>query len=93
MKDYLDAMHAVQTGVLMDIETGGENAAGASPKHLRVGINSAMINDDALARLLIDKGLITRVEYENYVTMAANTEVERLEDLLSERLRKNITLG
>ena len=47
---YVKAAHAMQSGVAVCMERG---TAETTPKHLRVGVNSAMVNDAAIARLLI----------------------------------------
>jgi hypothetical protein len=54
--------HAVQTGVGLVNECMDDRGE-CSPKHLRVGVNSAIIDGSALAKLLIDKGVITEIEY------------------------------
>jgi hypothetical protein len=53
--------HAVQSGVAFLMSIGAANDT--TPKHLRVGVNSALVESGALAELLIGKGLITRTEY------------------------------
>lgn len=52
--------HAMQTGVAytMSIDPGE-----TTPKHLRVGVNNAMIGVAAIADLLIQKGIFTEEEY------------------------------
>jgi hypothetical protein len=57
-KRYARACHAMQSGVaaLMPSEE-------TTPKHLRVGVNSAMSEHSALVELLIAKGVISREEY------------------------------
>ena len=67
---YLQAAHAMQSGVAQTISLEASElhkqpagSAGATPKHLRVGINSAMVNDRALAELLIAKGVFSTAEY------------------------------
>jgi len=57
---YLAAAHAMQWGVAMNMnyETGE-----TTPKHLRVGINSSMVQTSALVSLLIKKGIITEEEW------------------------------
>lgn len=77
--EYLQAMHGIQTGVDYD-----QHRRPDSNKHLRVGINSAMINDAALARLLISKGVFTQEEYTEQVRLEANRELDRYEDIIRE---------
>ncbi len=81
---YNRAMHAMQTGVAFELSQG---AGPASPKHLRVGVNSAMIYDAALVRLLIAKGVFTIVEYERELVAEAEREVARYEARAPEGVR------
>lgn len=84
--DYTGAMHGVQSGVAMEMELEPSTVATVATKHLRVGVNSAMVNDAALVRLLVKKGLITHEEYAEEVRLEANRELDRYEDLLRARL-------
>lgn len=77
---YEQAAHGMQTGVAFEMELPSRRNATA-PKHLRVGINSALVNDVALAKLLIDKGVITEEEYIESVRLAMNEEVARYQTL------------
>ena len=74
-KRYEAAVHAMQSGVAYML-TRGPNGE-CSPKHLRVGVNSAMCDQAALVRLLIAKGLFTQEEYVAEVTAEMEREVER----------------
>lgn len=69
---YDAAAHAMQSGVAAEHLAGSKDG---SPKHLRVGVNSAQVGIAALGRLLIDKGVITMDEYE--AAMAAEMEAEQ----------------
>ena len=69
---YLDACHAMQSGVAAEMNF---DPAPTEPKHLRVGVNSALVGTAALAGLLIAKGVITLEEYE--AAQAAQMEAER----------------
>lgn len=86
---YEDALHGVQAGVAAE---EGTNAKATSPKHLRVGINSAMVNDAALVRLLVKKGVITWEEHAEELRLEANRELDRYEDKLSAHYGKPVTL-
>lgn len=90
MATYKELAHAMQTGVAYELE---KDPKSGTPKDLRVGLNSAMVNDAALARLLIAKGVITLEEYEAEVTAEMQREVKRYEDRLTERYGTKITLG
>jgi hypothetical protein len=87
---YHEALKAMQAAIGMDVETGTKSA---SPKHLRVGINSAMIDTGAIARLLIKKGVFTEQEFDESLEVLANEEVASYEKLLSEKLAAKVTLG
>lgn len=89
-KRYVTAMHAVQSGVAMAM-TLDDNET--SPKHLRVGISSAMVTDAGLARLLISKGLITPLEYFEAMATQAEQEKAMYERELTERSGKKVTLA
>lgn len=90
---WLAAGHAVQTGVKTDIELNGEDGAGASPKHLRTGVNMAMADHAALARLLVAKGVISDEEYRRAIAEGAEQEQERYEKMLSAQFGRKVTLG
>lgn len=80
---YLDAAHAMQSGVAMKMNY---EAAETTPKHLRVGVNSAQCSTAALAVLLIDKGVITDDEYVAAVADEMERERDRYQQWLAERL-------
>ena len=69
---HIAAMHGMQSGVAAKMNFDPNETA---PKHLRVGVNSAMVQHAALTRLLIDKGLITEQEY--FTAQADMMERER----------------
>jgi len=81
MSDYRDLCHAMQSGVAMKMNY---DAGETTPKHLRVGVNSALCNQAALARLLMEKGIITQAEYAAAITAEMAREVERYEQWLNE---------
>lgn len=85
----LKAQHAMQAGVAMKMEF---NSADTTPKHLRVGINAAMVEHSALAKLLIDKGIITIEEYEESLAVAMEKEVAMYEKELSTQLNTKVVL-
>lgn len=77
---YLRAMHGVQSAIAFEITNGGDAAAAATPKHLRVGINGAMVDASAVAGLLIQKGLFSEAEYVAALADGAERELELLTD-------------
>ena len=73
---YHAALHGVQSAVAYEIEMH-LTAAAVTPKHLRVGINAAMVDSAAIAGLLIAKGIITESEYYEALANAAEQELAR----------------
>lgn len=59
---YHAAAHRMQTGVAIELQMPDREHA-ASRKHLRVGVNSAMVDASAIALVLMRKGIITPLEY------------------------------
>lgn len=94
---YLDAAHAMQSGVRLKMTRDGAPDDSAfwpgdtSPKHLRVGVNSALSDAGGLVRLLIAKGVITEEEYREAIADAMEREVQRYRDDLG--LPPNVTLA
>ena len=82
--------HAMQSGVAMDHTCGSTDG---SPKHLRVGVNSALLETSAIAGLLIRKGLVTQDEYFEVILVMLREEVARYEEKLSGIMGKRIHLG
>ena len=89
MTPYEKALHAMQSGVKFDQETGSEDG---TPKHLRTGINAAMANHAGLVTLLIEKGLFTKEEYIQAITASMEREKQRYEEHLTKKLGASITL-
>ena len=69
---YHAALHAMQSGVAMKMNY---DAADTGPKHLRVGVNSAMAEHAALVTLLVSKHVISWEEY--YTSLADAMEYEK----------------
>jgi hypothetical protein len=91
---YTKALHAMQTGVMYQMEPSG-NPAETQPKHLRVGVNAALIDSGAMAKLLIDKGIITLDEYQAALADMAEREVAHYTELVNRQFggTGNITLA
>ena len=70
---YDAAARAMQSGVAAKMAF---NPAETSPKHLRVGVNSAHGSDAALLDLLIEKGLITQEEFFEKLATWMEKEVD-----------------
>jgi len=86
---YYAAAHAMQSGVAMEMNYNSEPT---EPKHLRVCINSALVDQAALVNLLVDKGIITRTELLKALAHAMTEEKTRYERHLSELTGTKITL-
>jgi hypothetical protein len=89
-RTYEQAMHAMQSGVAFEHGRGSQDG---SPKHLRVGVNSAMVNQAALVRLLIEKGLITEAEYVEAVRLEMNAEANRYEQRIQQATGSTVELA
>ncbi len=87
---YLAAAHAVQSGIVLDLEQRPESG---SPKHLRVGNDMRAADAAGLAKLLIAKGVFTEAEYYAAMAEAAEQEQARWEATLSARHGARIKLG
>lgn len=72
------ALHGIQTGIAFEMSNG--TSGETEPKHLRVGVNSAMSQHTGLVRLLVDKGLITPAEYFKEDADEMERELARYED-------------
>ncbi len=90
---YAAAMHAVQSGVavMMNFD-GGTERGETSPKHLRTGVNSALVDSGALAGLLMRKGVITEEEYLEALAEAAEREKLAYEQRLNEGFGPGVVL-
>jgi hypothetical protein len=88
-QEYHDLLHAVQSGVAAEMELTDAH----TPKHLRTGVNSSLVNSSALGRLLIHKGLITEVEYVEALCVGMRDEVAVYEQRLSKHYGRTIHLG
>lgn len=80
--DYEKVAHAMQSGVAAKMAV---DPSETTPKHLRVGINSAMCDHAALVRLLIEKGVIAEDEYVEGIVAELRREVERYREWFHDR--------
>lgn len=97
---YQEAAHGVQTGVRAELELAGYPAAQVGPceaagnvKHLRTGINSAMVETSVLAKLMVERKLITWAEYYEALADGMVAERDKYEKLLTEKLDHKVTLS
>jgi hypothetical protein len=79
MRQYQKKAHAIQSAIQFEISTGGEASAGASPKHLRTGLNLVMCDLGSLLDLLVKKGIITDDEVIQATLDGLDGEIARLE--------------
>lgn len=81
------SQHAIQTGIAYN-----KDKTGMAPKHLRVGVDSALVECGAIAKLLIANGIFTDLEYLEALAAAMEEEVERAEAKLSKQYGNTIKL-
>lgn len=94
-QEYQQLLHAVQTAVRTKMELEGKpdtDQTDTGPKHLRVGVNSAIIQASGLALLLIDKGVITELEYWQQQVDTWRAEVTLYEHELSQKMGVEVKL-
>ena len=80
--------HAMQSGVAFDPDQGDR-----TPKHLRVGVNAALVETGVLAKILIDKGIITQLEYVTALADGMEAERMKYEAELTQKFGKPVKLG
>ena len=83
------AQHSMQTGVAAKMAVSEKET---QPKHLRVGVNMAMVEHSALVELLIEKGVITELEYLEKLAAGIEKEAAAYQEFLSGQLGSNISL-
>jgi hypothetical protein len=71
--EYTELSHAMQSGVAF---MQNYEPSSTQPKHLRVGVNCAMVEHSALCELLIDKGVMTPTEMFNYMIRKMHAEID-----------------
>lgn len=86
---YAAAAHAMQSGVAMKMNY---DPGDTELKHLRVGVNSAHVSQSALAKLLIEKGLISEEELFTALADAMEAEKALYETTLSDHVGRPVTL-
>ena len=81
---YLEAVHGVQCAIGHGMNEG---KTATEPKHMRTGVDMQKADMLGLAMLLIDKGIITGEEYNEYMRLAANEELAMREDEYGGRIK------
>lgn len=90
MARFAELAHAIQTGVAYDHAAGSKDG---TPKHLRTGINLALVQHAAIVKLLIAAGVCTEQQYHEACIAELEAEVARYEARLAKRYGKTIRLG
>jgi hypothetical protein len=89
---WIKAANAIVTGAGMDINTGGD---AHMPKHLRSSVDMRAADQEGLAKLLIEKGVVTLDEYQKAIADSAEREKARYEEYLTKRVggKTKVVLG
>ena len=82
-QSMLHHQHRMQAGIGVMLSQDGE---AETPKHVRVGINTALVETGVLGRLLIDKGIITELEYFALIRDGYKAEADGYEEKLGVKL-------
>jgi hypothetical protein len=90
IRRYQAAAHAVQTGVAYELE---RDESSGTPKHLRTGVNLALVQNAAIAELLMQKGVFSEEEYWEMIATKTEEERDRYQQLLSDRFEVSVKLG
>jgi hypothetical protein len=75
--------HRVQSAIAFIADNRartGKRYESLEPKHLRVGINNALVEASAIGRLLMEKGIITPAEYYDSIIELLEEEVRRYQE-------------
>lgn len=86
---YEAACHKMQSGVAAKYFY---DTSDTTPKHVRVGINSAMVEAAALATILVDKGVCTEDEYFEALIAQMEVEANMYEAEVSSLMQANVRL-
>lgn len=89
---YEAKMHAVQTGVAFTLTHNAE-AAQCKPKHLRVGINGARMENAALVKTLFDAGLISEEKLQENMIFFLDQEIASYERELTQAFGRPVKLA
>ena len=84
-----ELQHAIQSGVAQKMSL---DSSETDPKHLRVGVNSAMCDHAALVKVLIDEGVLTFEGYQAARQEVYTKEVQMYERWLSNRIGMQVSL-
>lgn len=90
-QEYTELVHAMQSGIMAEMDAQLNTAH--TPKQLRVGVNSAMVETSVLVQLLIERGLITNAEWAERLRDGMRAEVERYEQRLTKYYGRPVHLA
>ncbi len=93
-----ELLHKVQTAILFlrqyDLDHGiPEERMSTGPKHLRVGVDQALVEHGALVALLIEKGVIKYRDYMEAYIEFLERDVETYTKRLHATYGPNVNLG
>lgn len=88
---HRDASHAMQSGVAYEMNIPACHGA-TTPKHLRTGVNAALVDNGSLVDLLVRKGFITSLEVAEAMAAGMEAEVKRYEARIAEHVGAEIKL-
>jgi hypothetical protein len=88
----LNLMHAMQSGVAMKMSVPQADPRETSLKHLRVGVNAALIQIGALTATLIELGVVNYELYQRKEIELLEAEVNSYEAELSNLYKTQIKL-
>lgn len=74
--------HAMQSGVNIEQHYTDQ----CSPKHLRTGVNVAMVEHSALCELLVEKGIVTPTELFTSMIRKMHAEIDAYRLRIAERM-------
>lgn len=93
-----ELLHKIQTAIKFlrekEIADGvSEDRQFTGPKHNRVGIDNALIENGALVALLVEKGIIKYQEYIDTYIEFLERDVERYEGRIKDAFGPNVKIG
>jgi len=86
---YEIACHAMQTGVAYKMAVSPNET---NPKHLRVGINSAMVETSVLFKIMLKRGLITEIEFYEILCETMEEEAKGYQSWIEVHIGKQVKL-
>ena len=87
---YARLMHAMQTGIAVLMNY---NPKETEPKHLRVGVNSALLDSSAVVKLLVSKGIITELEYFRELVALVQADLDSYQEQIQKITGTKIVLA